>query len=168
MRPEDVAGALTGKSKPLDDVGRSTRAHDERAAYLARVSAQAMHYADVVYFGDTSDKAIRRVYRNVLLAVSRDWQPIGTRPEGKEAWHKWREKQAHLIERLTCMALAEMMNTAIGLPNRAEWRAQRVGVNKRRWYQAYRERYDRITAVLNDWDSEFRGKVTVNQREKRA
>lgn len=168
MRAEYLAAALTAKSKSLDDVGRSTKPYDERAAYLGRVSQQAMDYADVVYFGQVNEKALRRVYWNVLKKVSHDWQPIGEKPVNKEAWQRWRERNAHLIEKLVMMALMELLNTSVGQPNRTKWRAAQIGISERRWHQAYRERYDRITGILNDWDGEFCGKVYVNQRELQA
>lgn len=168
MRAEYLAAYLAGSAPSPDNVGHSTKPYDEKAAYLARVSQPAMAYAEVVYFGRRTEESLRRVYTNVLTNAMRWWRPIGDAPEGDAAQARWKSRNMNLIEKMTWMALAEMIDSSISSPNRAKWRAEQVGITERRWFQAYRERYDRITAILNDWDGEFRGKVHVNQRELRV
>lgn len=168
MRAEYLAAYLAGSARSPDSVGYSTKPYDEKAAYLARVSPKAMTYAEVAYFGWVTEEGIERIITNVQLDAMRWWRPVGEAPEGLEARARWKSRQITLIEKLSQMALLEALNPAIGNPKKVEWRAARLGITDRQWRRDYRERYDRITALLNDWGGEFLGKVNVNQRDLEA
>lgn len=163
MRAEMVAAALTAKGVDHQNVGRSTRPYDEKAAYLARLSKPAMLFVNIAYLGEDSEANVYRLYLNVLMSVSKDWQSIGTKPSTLPAIKRWKERNGHLIEKMTRMALAEMLNAGLGLPNKAQWRADQLGLTERRWFQAYKERYDKISNVMSEWNDEFFRKVSVNQ-----
>lgn len=165
MRAEYLAAMLAGGARSLDDVGYSTRPYDEKAAYLGRVSRQSMNYAEVVFFRWVSEEAVGRIVSNVIADSLRWWRPIADPPKGIGAHARWKNRQIVVIERLTNMALAEAISPAIGNPQKAEWRAAQLGVTDRHWRRDYRDRYARITTLMNEWESEFLGKVNVNQRE---
>lgn len=167
MRAEYLAAMLAGSARSPDSVGYSTRPYDEKAAYLARVSPKAWAFAQLVFFHDITEANIQCVYRNVLLDVSHWWRPVGDRPTDPEALARWKARNTGLIDRLTLMGVAEAMRPGIGNPQKAEWRAAQVGVDGSNWRRNYRDRYARITMLMNEWESEFLGKVNVNQRDER-
>lgn len=161
MRAEGLLSKITPQSASLEPSGDggNTLSHDDPAAYLAGISDSAMRFIEIVYLGGDTPRNRRTLYLDVLQEVSKDWQPVGTKPTNPEKLREWQRWNTGLIEKLTNVCLDEW-KTSTNSPT--QWRAKHFGVSPAKWRHTYQPRYEKIDRLVAEYDSEFRRRCAFN------